>query len=93
MAITRINEFLAVEGQSEALFSFLSSIVPYISSSEGNVSCEVLCDTEDQHRIVVLEKWDSIDSHKKSVDNFPKDKMQAVMGFFAAPPKGSYFRA
>lgn len=42
MGITRINEFQAAEGKAEELFTFLKSLIPYISSSEGCKSCEVL---------------------------------------------------
>ena len=91
MSITRINEFQAAEDKAEELFEFLNSLTPYISSSDGCLSCEVLRSTEDQGSFVVLEKWESIEFHKKSIDKFPKEKMQAAMSLFGAPPKGGYY--
>lgn len=93
MSVTRINEFKAAENKAEALYEFLKSLLPYISSSEGCKSCEVLRSDDDQSSFIVLEKWDSIDLHKRSVGNFPKEKMQATLSLFGAPPKGSYFHA
>lgn len=91
MSITRINEFQASVGKSEELFDFLKSLVPYISSSEGCISCEVLRNYENPDSFAVIEKWESIDFHKKSIENFPKEEMQASMNLFGAPPKGNYY--
>ncbi len=93
MSIKRINEFQAAEDKPEELFEFLKSLVPYISSSEGCSSCEVLWNDEIQASFVVLEEWDSIEAHKKSIENFPKEKIQAAMGLLVAPPKGGYYHA
>jgi quinol monooxygenase YgiN len=91
MSITRINEFQAAEGKTEELFDFLQSIVPYISSSEGCISCEVLRNSTQPKSFLVIEKWTSIESHKTSIENFPKEEMQAAMQLFGAPPKGDYY--
>ena len=93
MSITRINEFQAAEGKAEDLFEFLKSLLPYISSSKGCESCEVLRSKDAQDSFVVIEKWDSIESHEKSIESFPKEEMQAAMTLFGAPPKGSYYYA
>lgn len=91
MNITRVNEFQAAEGKSDELFEFLKSLIPYISSSEGCTSCEVLRNSEHPDIFIVIEKWASIESHKASVENFPKEQMQDAMSLFGAPPKGSYY--
>ena len=91
MSITRINEFKSTENKDEELFEFLKSLIPYISSSEGCLSCEVLQNLDDRSNFVVLEKWESIEHHKQSIENFPKEDMQSAMSLFGAPPKGGYF--
>lgn len=93
MSIIRINEFQAADGKADELFTFLKSLVPYISSSEGCASCEVLRGQEATDSFVVIEKWESIDAHKLSIDNFPKEEMQAAMPLFGAPPKGGFYHA
>lgn len=93
MSITRINEFEATENKADELYEFLKSLLPYILSSEGCISCEVLRNNEKQSNFVVIEKWESIDSHKKSIEKFPKDEMQAAMNLFGTPPEGRYFHA
>jgi len=91
MRITRISEFQAADGKSEELFDFLKSLIPYISASEGCISCEVLRNNDNKEYFTVIEKWDSIEFHKRSIENFPKEEMQAAMNLFGAPPKGSYY--
>ena len=92
MSITRVNEFSAAEGKSEELYDFLKSLVPYISSSEGCYTCEVLKSIDADNEFVVIEKWESIESHKASIEKFPKENMKAAMSLFSAPPQGRYFK-
>ena len=93
MSITRINEFRAAEGKAEELFTFLKSLMSYISSSEGCESCDVLQNNDDENLFVVIEKWDSESSHKRSIENYPKEQMAAAMPLIGAPPKGSFYHA
>jgi quinol monooxygenase YgiN len=91
--ITRINQFESAKERSEELYFFLKSLGPYISGSKGCASFEVLRSTSSASSFVVLEKWADIDCHKLSLENFPKDKMQAAMPLFGAAPKGDYYAA
>ena len=86
MAITRINEFQAAEGKEQELYAFLQGLIPYISSSEGNLQCDVLRKKDSKAHFVVLEKWESEEAHQESVANYPKEEMQAAMSLFGAPP-------
>ena len=79
MIVTRINEFQAATGESENLFAFLKSLVPYISGSEGSISCEVLRNASANDSFVVIEKWDSIESHQKSSALAPKEMLQEAL--------------
>ncbi len=91
MNITRINEFQSAEGKEDELFDFLKSLVPYITSSDGCLMCEVLKNDEFPNKFIVIEKWDSKESHKKSIELFPKEQMQDAMSLFGDTPKGGYY--
>jgi len=91
MSITRINNFTAAENKESELFAFLQSLTSYITSSTGCLSYEVLQNSEDKSNFAVIEKWDSIDSHKQSVANFPQEEMMAVMPLLGGAPSGNYF--
>lgn len=91
MAIVRINEFKSAQGKTEALHAFLISITPYITNSEGCISCEILTQQDDKSTFVIIEKWESIESHVKSIADFPKDDMAKAMPLLGAAPIGRYF--
>ncbi|MGH1539256.1 MAG: putative quinol monooxygenase [Arenicella sp.] len=91
MSVIRINKFEAAQGKADELFAFLQSLQPYISSSKGCVSCEVLRHHDDTGSFVIIEKWKSIEFHKQSLENYPKEEMQAVMSLLGAPPEGSFY--
>ncbi len=92
MSITRINEFEAVSGKENEMHNFLTSLIPYISGSDGCISCEVLRLIEKSNMCVVIEKWDNQESHTKSVESFPKAEMAEAMSLFASPPKSSTYQ-
>lgn len=91
MSITRVNEFQSAPGKGDELFAFLTSLVPYICSSEGCLSVDVLRGHDVADCFIVIEKWRSIDAHTTSVKNFPKQEMHAATPLFGAPPKGGYY--
>lgn len=93
MSLTRINEFTAAEDKADELFAFLKELSHYISTSAGCASCEVLRSDNDRKAFVVIEKWDSAESHQASLDNYPKEKMAEAMPLFGAPPKGGFYHA
>lgn len=92
MAITRVTEFKAASGKSDELFDFLRSLKTYITSSESCESCRVLRSFEDEGKFIVIEEWDSAESHQKSVEGYPEEEMQAAMDLIRAPPKGRFYQ-
>ena len=90
--ITRISEFQAAPDLAEELHAFLGSLVPYITASDGCLTCEVLRHTEQQDTFVVIERWESVEAHRTSVESFPKEEMEAAMRLIGAPPKAGYYR-
>ena len=93
MSITRINEFEAAPGKADELHTFLGTIIPYITSSQGCLTCEILRNVEKPDTFVVIEQRETIDAHKASVASFPKEEMQAAMHLFGSPPKGNYYQS
>jgi len=93
MSITRINSFQAAEGKNEQLFDFLLNLIPHITDSTGNISCEVLRESGDNGRFAVIEKWKSAEAHQQSLAAYPKAEMQAAMALFGAPPAGTEYHA
>jgi quinol monooxygenase YgiN len=93
MNVTRINQFRAQAGQSDALRDFLSSVVPTIESSAGCRSCQLLQSHDDPTRFVVIEVWESIEAHQASVKNIAPGALENAMKLLAGPPSGEYYHA
>ncbi|MBW8185037.1 putative quinol monooxygenase [Shewanella nanhaiensis] len=90
--IVRVGEFQAAPGQAEALYQFLLSLAPYIQGSKGCLSYQVLRKEGEVNEFAVIERWDSVESHQRSVKGFPPEQMQTAMPLFGAAPKGTYYR-
>lgn len=92
MSIARIGETQAKEGLEEELRDFLISIIPGIKSSGGCESVH-LCQSEaDPSRFMMVEVWDSVESHQASVKNIPAEKLGEIRPLLATSPSGSYFQ-
>lgn len=87
--ITRVNHFSAATEKAAELQTFLSSLVPYITSCSGNIMCEVLRQHDNEDKFVVIEKWQDVESHQQSLASFPAEDMQAAMALFGQPPSGA----
>ena len=92
MGITRINDFRAKEGKAEALRAFLAQMIPSIASCRGCVSCKLLQSQDSPDRFVILEVWDSIESHKAAVEDIPPEMLVTVMELLDGKPSGEYFK-
>ena len=92
MSVTRINDFRAKEGRVDALRTLLEQVIPSIASSHGCLSCKLLQSQDSPARLVVLEVWDSIESHKTAVKHIPPEMFATVMDLLDGRPFGEYFR-
>ena len=91
MSITRIGEVQAKEGSTEDLRDFLLSILPMIKSSEGCEAIQLYQSQEDPSKFMMIEVWDSTESHQASVKNIPSEKLGEIRPLLADSPSGSYF--
>jgi quinol monooxygenase YgiN len=91
MGMTRINEFRAKEGKTDALRALLTRIIPTIASSTGCLSCQLLQSHETPTRFVVIEVWDSIESHQASMRDIPPEEFSEVMELLDGTPVDEYY--
>ncbi|HSK89380.1 MAG TPA: antibiotic biosynthesis monooxygenase family protein [Anaerolineales bacterium] len=91
MSVTRIGETQAKEGFTEALRDFLLSILPMIKSSEGCETVQLYQSQDDPSKFMIIEVWDSVESHQASVKNIPPEKLGEIRPLLATSPSGSYF--
>lgn len=91
MSISRIGEVQAKEGLTENLREFLISIIPMIKSSQGYESVQLYQSQHDATKFIMVEVWDSVESHQASVKNIPSEKLSGIGPLLAASPGGSYY--
>jgi quinol monooxygenase YgiN len=92
MSISRIGEVQAKEGLTEDLREFLISIMPLIKSSEGCESVQLYQSEDDPSKFMMIEVWDSVESHQISVKNIPREKLSEIRPLLASSPSGNYYK-
>ena len=78
MSISRIGEVQAKPEVTEDLREFLISIMRIIKSSEGCESVQLYQSTDDTTKFIMIEVWDSVDSHQASVKNSSPEKLAEI---------------
>jgi quinol monooxygenase YgiN len=91
MSISRIGEVQAKPELTEDLREFLISIMPMIKSSEGCESVQLYQNQNDPPKFMMIEVWDSVESHQASVRNIPPEKLSEIRPLLASSPSGSYY--
>lgn len=91
MSVTRISQFIAAEGQEQTLSDFLDSIVPEISRAPGCLSCDVLRSRDVPGKMIVLERWESVEAHQEALSDADPEERQNALALLAEPPIGEYF--
>jgi quinol monooxygenase YgiN len=92
MSITRINEFRAREGESDALAELFRGVVRSIQGEPGCLACRFLQAIDDPHRIVILEEWESVDAHRAALARMAPADFEPVMRLLDGRPSGAYFQ-
>src|SRR5215207_5380249 len=91
MSISRIGETQSKPETTEDLGDFLKSIMPMIKSSQGCQSVTLYQSHDDPTKFIMIEVWDSIESHQASVKNIPPKILAEIMPLLASAPTGSYY--
>ena len=92
MSIYRVGETQASEGKTEELRDFLISIMPIIQSSAGCELVHLYQSEVDPSKFLMIEVWDSVESHQASVKNIPAEKLGEIRPLLATSPSGSYYK-
>jgi quinol monooxygenase YgiN len=92
MSISRIGEVQAKPELTNELREFLISIMPGIKASAGCESVQLYQSEDDPSRFLMIEVWDSVESHQASVQNIPSEKLGEIGPLLATSPSGSYFK-
>jgi len=91
MTVTRMGKVQAKPELTETLRDFLISIMPMIKSSEGCESVQLFQSQDDATKFLMLEVWDSVESHQASVKIIPPEKLAEIRPLLASAASGGYY--
>ena len=89
MAVARHYILHAGAGKEDQLLKALEVLAVSVRSVEGNEGVEVLRDVADGCRLIFLERWVSMEAHKKGAAHIPKAAFAPVMAALDGPPLSS----
>ena len=92
MSVLRINTFQAREGAGADLRRVVETFLPLIEGSAGCRSVRLLESVDDPDRLVVLEEWDDVESHRVTAQAIPREALGRAMELLEGPPEGVYYR-
>lgn len=93
MPVTRLNNFTAKAGQEQALGDVLASAIPTVKAAAGCLSVQLLQSHSTPTRFVVIEVWDSLESHQAAMKAIPRESIATVMPLLDGMPGGDYWVA
>lgn len=91
MSITRVNEFIAQEGKTDALGDYLASSVPLIEAADGCLYCHLLRGIDNPARFLIIETWESIAAHQLSVQGIDRKTFLQTINSLAETLHAEYF--
>lgn len=91
MTVARLYIVPAAEGRSAQMEAALEGVADLVRSRPGSEGVEVLRDLGNEHRFILIEKWESEEAHAASLAGLPEGSLDAVKAAAGGPPDGSYF--
>lgn len=92
-SIIRMGELRAREGKEAALHAFIARvIVPALQTADGCRSCHVWVSDGYPGRFLIIEEWDSVESHRASAQAIDPSDIRAIMELLDDSPAGHYYR-
>jgi heme oxygenase (mycobilin-producing) len=90
MSVARVYRIKATAGKEDALASAIEGLAKVVRAAEGCESAFLLRSHEDSADFLFIEKWASIDHHRKVLETLGPDVLDPVGAAMAGPPDGSY---
>lgn len=91
MSIIRMSEFRAQKTKIAELQEFFNALAPHMVKLPGCESVQLVQRQDDPTKFILVELWDSIESHKASTKDIPADLIAKILPMLAGIPSGSYY--
>jgi quinol monooxygenase YgiN len=94
MSIRYVGTSIAKAGQSTVLKTLLEQkVMPAVKASAGCLSCQLLQDSKDAHKFIIIEEWESLEALQASIKNISPDEIKQFMELVAESPSGSHYHS
>ena len=90
MSVARQYILVAAEGEAKALEGALTNLAQTVSGLSGCQGVEILRDLGHPKRFVFIEKWATVEAHKRAGGSLPRDVLEPVMAALADKPAATY---
>lgn len=92
MSIYRIGSFQAKAELLQEMQDFLHSIMAMIKASTGCEAVQLFQSQDNPTMFIMIEVWDSVESHRASVKRIPSEKLMQIQPLLATAPSGNYYQ-
>lgn len=92
MSVKYIGKANAKAGKSEELKEFVNEyIIPALTASDGCISCNLFNEAENPDRFILIEEWDTIESHTRATESIPTEATEIFMKLVNGTPTGRHY--
>lgn len=94
MSVTFINTFTAKDGQEDAFVNMAKDWSANLNQVPGCSEMKIYRQSDDPHKVVLIEQWDSQEAHMAFVDSMAENGgMDEPMKLLQGMPEGTFLNA
>lgn len=94
MSVTFINTFTTKNGQEDAFIEMAKGWSANLNQVSGCSEMKIYRRSDDPHKVVLIEQWDSKEAHKAFVDSMAENGgMEEPMKLLQGMPEGTFLNA
>jgi len=90
MSVARVYRIKAAAGKETELAKAIEQLADVVRAAEGCEGLTLLQDKEEPADFLFIEKWASVEHHKRALESMPPGTLDPVGAAMAGPPEGSY---
>jgi len=92
MTYARVYRMKAAPGKESALAEAVQKVGELVEGIDGCEGTFLMQDADNPGDLLFVEKWQTIDHHKKALESLPPGTLDPVGAAMAGPPEGSYMK-
>jgi quinol monooxygenase YgiN len=90
MSVARVYRIKALAGKQAELAKAIEGLADWVRAADGCEGLILLQNTEAQAEFLFIEKWVTIDHHRRALEAMPPSTLEPLGAVMEGPPDGSY---